>query len=73
MTRPLKTRWSKAQKDQLNSARHGQEIVASIAEPVSESQAAEDQLVHAMDQLHIAQDKAKDLYGALRVERRKCQ
>jgi hypothetical protein len=73
MTQPLKTRWSKAQKDQLNSARQGQEIVASIAEPVSESQAAEDQLVHAMDQLHIAQDKAKDLYGALRVERRKCQ
>ena len=26
-----------------------------------------------MDQLHIAEDKAKDLYGALRVERRKCQ
>jgi hypothetical protein len=84
MTRPLKVKRSKAQKEQLNSVRHGQlhavPVSKPVSEPVSELQvtqvalsSTEEQLVKTLDQLHIAEEKTTDLYGTLRVERRKLQ
>lgn len=77
MTKALKTTRSKAQKDQLNLVRHGQsqvELVSKPAsEPVSELQVINDKLSKTTDQLHAAQENNTNLYGALRVERRKYQ
>ena len=76
MTPPLKVKWSKAQKVQLNSVRHGQLHAVPALKPVSELQitqvalsSAEEQLVKALDQLQIAGEKTTDLYGTLHVER----
>ena len=84
MTRPLKVKRSKAQQERLNAVRYGQPHAASTAQPVSEPvselqvtqtalSSAEEQLVVAVNQLHIAEEKSTNLYGALRVERRKLQ
>ena len=80
MTQPLKVKRSKAQKEQLNSVRHGQlhavPVSKPVSEPVSELQvtqvalsSTEEQLVKTLDQLHIAKEKTTDLYGTLHVER----
>jgi hypothetical protein len=77
MTQALKTRRSKAQKEQLNLVRHGQsqiELVSKpVSEPVSELQVINGKLSKTTDQLHAAQQNNTNLYGALRVERRKYQ
>jgi len=84
MTPPLKVKWSKAQKDQLNLVRNGQPHVApalkSVSEPDSELHAVQlacasttEKLVKTQDQLLVVKEKNAYLYGALHVERRKCQ
>jgi hypothetical protein len=84
MTPPLKVKRSKAQKDQLNLVRNGQPHVApalkSVSKPDSELHAVQlacasttEKLVKTQDQLLVVKEKNADLYGTLRVERRKCQ